>query len=697
RWSERLAGAVVRAIAGGDEYVVSFASQAEFVARFAADLLHGVAWERWYYNAFAGLRSLPLAEALRTALLDHRADLPAILARLHHMGALEAVLAALEPSALGELWAGMLPPTMSSGEARVFFTHALTLIDALDLWARDKPAPDTMQAYLAIRPAAADWHDRRSLAAALLDVLRFLAAQGYLRRTDTDSNHIDFRRISPTQHERLDRALAALDWLDTDWLRGQVLALIAPSVMPASTLPMRPHGASLPSLPRALLADLLMVMRAHGGQLDRRHPDAASNALRLHTWLLAHNEAWANELLAVTLIERLLGAWHWIAQTPAPRRTLELLRERNVAGALEQLPEPGRAATRAGFQIVADLGTPALALIETLIEANIRQFADVSTRGHVIETEYAGVALLLRAVLDAGMSGLLELAGYPSAEHTSRERIQTLLMALGLRWGGLPTLPDAIIDPGLQLLAGYETQHDPLMTMDDLRARWATNQAQQHAFQCALLRVLLGQRMARGATLHLYHLPLPDGVSALVAGDESAALWPLGRVIHAPEDIAGTISEWSAAWADLTGVLPALVADDRLAPFIGATTYVMPGDDTELATTHHAGRERLLAAHGVLEHGQLGLPDADLTIMLTAIALLRLWARWLRQFGDSSVPYVLKNFVRRAGRISNRPDGLLVELEPLPLDIVLTMSGYTSDLERVPWLNGRRIQFSIRS
>ncbi len=47
----------------------------------------------------------------------------------------------------------------------------------------------------------------------------------------------------------------------------------------------------------------------------------------------------------------------------------------------------------------------------------------------------------------------------------------------------------------------------------------------------------------------------------------------------------------------------------------------------------------------------LGLPEADLTITLTAIALLRLWARWLRQFGDSSVPYVLKNFVRRAGRI----------------------------------------------
>ncbi len=632
RWSERLAGAVVRAIARNDEHVVSFTSQAEFVARFATDLLHGVAWERWYYNAFAALRPLPLAEALRTVLLDQRADLPAILTKLHQIGALEAVLTALEPSAHSELWAGMLPPTMSPDEARVFFAHALKLIDALDLWARARPDHGVIPAYLTTRPAAADWHDRQSLAAALLDVLRFLAAQGYLRRAAT-SSHADFWHQSGNtgsltgapQQERLDHALAALDWLDTDWLRDQVIALIAPSFAADSALPLRPLGARLPSLPRALLSDLLIVMRAHGGQLDRRQPDGAANALRLHTWLLAHNTSWADELLAVTLIERLLRAWRWITQTTAPLRMLELLCQRDVVRALEQLPEANRAAARESFQLLADLGPPALILAEILVgahtsaftaihsgaeqhaamQANISQFADLSVRGHVVETEYAGVALLLRAVLDAGIHGLLDVTDYPSAEHARRERMQMLLMALGLRWGGLSMLHDDIIDPGLQLLAGYDITRTAPMTMNNLWTQWTADLHGHDAFQQALLRVLLGQRMARGSILHLYHLPLFDGAHALVAGDESATLWPLSRVIYAPEDIAGTILEWSAAWADFTGVMPALVANDRLAPFIGeAATCVMPAGDSALATTHYAGRERLLAALAMFEHGQ---------------------------------------------------------------------------------------------
>jgi hypothetical protein len=193
-------------------------------------------------------------------------------------------------------------------------------------------------------------------------------------------------------------------------------------------------------------------------------------------------------------------------------------------------------------------------------------------------------------------------------------------------------------------------------------------------------------------------LPFSSEVQAWVAADESTALWPLGRIVHSADDIVTTVDEWGAALADLTGSTPALVVDDMLLPFIGAAArLVVPADESELATRHHAGRERLIAALDVLEHSQLGLPDADLTIALTAIALLRLWARWLRQFSDSSVPYLLRNFIRRSGRIYNRPAGLLVELEPLPLDIVVEMAGYTAELERVPWLDGRSIRFSIGS
>jgi hypothetical protein len=85
--------------------------------------------------------------------------------------------------------------------------------------------------------------------------------------------------------------------------------------------------------------------------------------------------------------------------------------------------------------------------------------------------------------------------------------------------------------------------------------------------------------------------------------------------------------------------------------------------------------------------------DPDLTLSLMAIALLRAWARWLRRFSGSSVPYLLDNFIRRPGRLLYEDDSVVVELAPRPLDIVLEMAGYFADLEDVPWLNVRRLRF----
>ena len=74
----------------------------------------------------------------------------------------------------------------------------------------------------------------------------------------------------------------------------------------------------------------------------------------------------------------------------------------------------------------------------------------------------------------------------------------------------------------------------------------------------------------------------------------------------------------------------------------------------------------------------LDLPLADLGVALTAVSLLRLWAAWLRQFSSSSVPYLLSNFIRRPGRVVQTEQGLIVELAPRPMDIVIEMAGYVS-------------------
>jgi hypothetical protein len=116
----------------------------------------------------------------------------------------------------------------------------------------------------------------------------------------------------------------------------------------------------------------------------------------------------------------------------------------------------------------------------------------------------------------------------------------------------------------------------------------------------------------------------------------------------------------------------------------------------ELGAAHRTGHEALLAAWAALEDGRLGLPEADLTIALTAMASLRVWARWLRQFAASSVPYLLANFIRRPGWVYTDDHSVLVEMEPRPLDIIIDMAGYTADLERIPWLGQRRVRFQRR-
>lgn len=89
--------------------------------------------------------------------------------------------------------------------------------------------------------------------------------------------------------------------------------------------------------------------------------------------------------------------------------------------------------------------------------------------------------------------------------------------------------------------------------------------------------------------------------------------------------------------------------------------------------------------------------EPDLFILLTAAVLLRCWARWLRGFSASSVPYLLEHFIRRPGHLEHKADVLRVVLEPRPMDVVLEISGYLDQLPEVPWLGNRRVEFKIGS
>lgn len=69
RCAHRFARMLIDAVEQGDQ-VMRFRDTAAYHARFIADLAAGRAWHAWYYRGFEGLRTLPIASAIRTLLLE---------------------------------------------------------------------------------------------------------------------------------------------------------------------------------------------------------------------------------------------------------------------------------------------------------------------------------------------------------------------------------------------------------------------------------------------------------------------------------------------------------------------------------------------------------------------------------------------------------------------------------------------------
>jgi hypothetical protein len=685
RWGERMAAAVLRHIAGKEresDNIVSFTDQADYVAHFIADLMEGVAWDRWFYGAFSSLRPLSTGEALRRVLIDNREHLSAILGCLHRDRTLDKALSLIGARACRTIWGALRDEglhsisTADGASLRPTFAGALELIDRLELWAQPRRDGEAMfRDYLATKPFEADWRDRRGLAAAIFDALSFFAARGYLRRMSAPLNE-DFLA-------QLDRALAEFDWADADWLRTALPDLIRGATAPPSDLPARPAGLGATPRQRELIADLVATLRERELSLDLDETEVAANALKLYAALIARSPRWADDPAATGMIRQTLAAWSRLRPQRSIAETMHRLRERDIAGALRTLPEASRSGAEAAFKFLSALGDQAQALIGRLAEIDRKTApaisAPLSETG--VETDCAGVALLLRAMADARLPALVEASGFSATE--SLTPLSATLLALGRRWSKGPA--QSSVDAGLSLMAGL--RQPP--AYDQLREAWSKATATDCLrFQSALLGVLAGSHFAQTSTLRLFRIAIEDGLEAVVAGDETATLWPMGRVIESNTEVAPVIADLLDAWVASAGQTPsAIIADDSL-DWISDLRL-------EADAVHQAGRQALLEARGALGEGRLGLPEVDLTMALAAAALLRMWARWLRQFADSSVPYLLDNFIHRRGRVSLDDDMLWVEIERRPLDIVIEMAGYTADLERVAWLGGRSVRFRV--
>jgi hypothetical protein len=714
RWAGYLTASIVRLVhQSGQEGAdwVRFDSQAEYIARFISDLLAERDGRFWFYFPLAPYRTADMGATIRRLLLDNTALLPQILTCLHRQKTLDTVLARLDHDTLLSLWSADLAETTAS--LRPLFVQALQLVDILNLWQTAQPATiETLfNQYLATSPTPADWQDRRSLARAVLAILRYLANFGYLDLTrlaefgETTALKEDIHLIEASEDidlaeassvQPLSMQLREWDWLDVDWLiQAMPEYLHQPAVkqpaakQPEGELPVRPSGFGPTPRQKTLLDDLLAAVSREPLSLDRHQPDSAANALRLYGLLVEYAPQWAEVSVAKDTIRRLLHAWRWLLQNDRPLPAWTALHKGDVPGAIRTLPPGDRPAAALAFRRVLDLGETAVTILEqfgiTTAQPGQRNPA-AKQAVTAVDTTAAGLFLLLRPVLDVRLDGLAARISYPPAGGLAPHA--ALLLALALRWAGADGRQEGQIDPGLGLLAGQEQPP----AGDTLLTQWATLTQPDHArFQAALLPLLAGQRLFNGDTLFLYQTELAGIGPALVAGAGSDRLWLLAQA-QPGTDIAPTVDAWVEAWQAATGVAPSIVTTEPLLAALAERADVQPA----AGDAYQRGEAALVADFAALAPGCLGMPDADLTVGLTAVALMRLWARWLRQFAASSTPYLLSNLIHRPGTLLISRDEIVVEMETRPLDMVLHMAGYLDPIEGVPWLEPQRVRFTRR-
>jgi hypothetical protein len=443
QWADRIGSAVVRCVAGDDDHsgnLVRFLDEPDYVAHFILDLLNDAAWQRWYYGAFSKYRGQPKKEAILALLNERRADLAAIFRRLQNLNSLDRVLALIDGSAASRLWSDA---AQTSGEPytaeayRLFVRSALRILELLSVWSASAPAESTLlEEYLHSRPLLPDWTDRRSLAAAVLNVIRYAIGRRYVSGLNREAAE-RFSQIA-------EQIASEFDWLDTEWLNDTLLAWLAealPGQAPA-TLPSR-HPTATP-LHRQIVERLRDLLRSGAVVIDLTEATAAINALRLYAALAVADSELASHAAVRALIDHLLACACLIAEASDSQLMLAAMRKGDAASALASMPGKVQDAIRN----LSAHGPAAVEALEEIIKASAARPPQAA--GRRLPSECAGLFLLARAVIEARIPQLAEVAGAGP--------LSSVLLAIGLVWMGGRGLRGAMTDPGLALWCGFAAE-----------------------------------------------------------------------------------------------------------------------------------------------------------------------------------------------------------------------------------------------
>jgi hypothetical protein len=458
--ARKMAIAVRRKALLGED-TVRFANQADYKAHFIADLLRGQAWDSWIYDSFREYRYLPLKESLRKVLLEDPQILGETLVHLRELGYLDPLLRSLPQNIQMELWDQLYGREPRGEEPlpeawRPFYASAVNLLNDLGLLEGEPPSLETVLHGLPGNlPNQIDWLDKQALASALMEILKLLDRQGYVQASE------EYR----FEGERL-AALEALDWLDQEYLKKELLKWLPVVGLSQgdSSMGSRPSIAT----PRQskCLADLLAALQLHELGLDTRRPGSAENALRLITALLASAPQWQNDPLPLLLIAQLLAAWETLSHAYEPALVLLALQQGNLDKALAYLPQVSQDQGRNTFRDLLKLGQPAISILAAISKV------ETSSPGHFpfVETRCAGVALLFRAVIDARLPFLLKNNDFPDPSLSAEEKLQEVLLRCFESWAGAqeenassaPLQDNPIHDPGFRILAGVEVDSETI-------------------------------------------------------------------------------------------------------------------------------------------------------------------------------------------------------------------------------------------
>lgn len=564
-------------------------------------------------------------------------------------------------------------------ELRPIFKAAVQLCREVFRWAPSRPSEaNMMSAWFNSDPPECDWSDPASLADGVLDAVAFLIADGYVTVGSAEDD-LDTRLRATT---------AKLDWLDANRLKRGVARLPART---AGSLPARETSSSgdirtirSPIL-RKLVQDLRTVVDRVRVHLDFTNRDSRKNAVRIFAALVEKFPEYGGQEMAAAAIERVLTAWALQSDPDPVQSRSTTLRGQSIAR---------QAALRERRKAAMDRLCPD----ERLILQSLSTVAiDETPDAQKFET-HVGWILLLRAVQDLRLSHLVKSTGFPASD--TDEGLSALLVSTALRWAAIDPREDGQIDAGICRLAGFERSVRLSELQELLRCPGSKTDAD---FQVALTDALLRHRLLDADTLHLFSVDEYSGRACLIAGDPQRAVWAFGGVHDQHRGISEIVNDRLQDFESSLGWTPNVVADpaliERLRKHGGNAErndrFICSTSDDELAASHTAGRVKLHSSWDALGFGG-GEPSAgDLTVFLTAAALLRAWARWLRQFAGSSDAYLLKELIRRRGTVTFAPDSVTVQVPRRPLDVVIEMAGYLEPLDHLSWLDGRRLVFQV--